>query len=141
MSSLAEHFSLEEEMFYIVLITKLLCNINKTIETAKLNKDYSIKHFDGADKKYSLIDRKHKIVIPKLLEKQVVEWYHNALCHLGENCTELYIAQYFCWKNLRKTVHEVCSKYKACQFLKINKKQYVKLPPKEAESKTYYGWT
>ena len=87
-------------------------------QTAKLHKDYSIKHFHGADKKYSLICRKHKIVVPKLLEKQVLEWRHNALYHPGETHTELSIAQHFYWNNLRKTVHEVCSKCKACQFLK-----------------------
>ena len=38
-------------------------------ETAKSNKNYSIKHFHGVDKKYSLVYRKHKIMIPKLLEK------------------------------------------------------------------------
>ena len=76
-------------------------------------------------------------MITKLLEKQVVEWYHNALCYPGETCTELSIAQHFYWKNLRKTAHEVCSKCKACQFLKRNKKQYGKLPPKEAESRPW----
>ena len=90
-----------------------------------------------ADKKYSLICRKHKIVIPKLLEKQVVEWYHNALCHPGETCTELSIAQHFHWKNLSKPIHEVCSKCKACQFLKRNKKQYGKLLLKEAKNKVW----
>ena len=34
-------------------------------------------------------------------------------------------------------IHEVCSKCKACQFLKRNKKQYGKLPPKETESKPW----
>ena len=48
----------------------------------------------------------------------------------------LSIAQHFL-KNLRKTVDEVCSKCKAYQFGKRNKKQYRKLPPKEAESKTW----
>ena len=43
------------------------------IEIAKLNKDYSMKHFYWVDKKYSLIRRKFKIAMPKLLEKQVVE--------------------------------------------------------------------
>ena len=76
-------------------------------------------------------------MIPKLLEKYVVEWYHNALCQIGETCTELSIAQHFYWKNLCKTVHEVCSKCKACQFLKRNIKQYRKLPLKEAESKSW----
>ena len=40
-------------------------------------------------------------------------------------------------KNLRKAVHEVCSKCKACQFLKRNINQYAKLPLKKAESKTW----
>ena len=74
-------------------------------------------------------------MIPKTLEKLVVEWYDNVLCHPGETCTELSIAQHFYWKNLRKTVHEVCSKCKACQSLKRSKKQYGKLLPKEAEIK------
>ena len=51
------------------------------IGSAKLNKDYLIKHFHRADKNYSCICRKHKISTPKLLENQVVDWYHNALCH------------------------------------------------------------
>ena len=98
-------------------------NNKSLIELAKLMKDYSIKHFHVSDKKYSLICRKHKIVISKVLEKQVVEWYHNALYHPGETYAELSMAQHFYWKNLCKTSHEVCSKSKVCQFLKRNKKQ------------------
>ena len=65
------------------------------MKTTKLNKDYSIKHFHRSDKKYSLICRKHKNMIPKLLEKQEVEWYYNALCHKGQTHTKLSIPQYF----------------------------------------------
>ena len=72
-------------------------------------------------------------MIPKLLEKQAVEWYNNALGQLGETCTEPSIAQHFYCRNLCKTVYEVCSKCKACQFLKRNNKQYGKLLPHEAE--------
>ena len=36
-------------------------------------------------------------------------------------------------KNLSKTAHEICTKYKTRQFQKRSKKQYGKLPPKEAE--------
>ena len=43
----------------------------------------------------------------------------------------------FLLENLHKTVLEVYSKYKAFQFLKRNKKQYRKLPPKEEESKAW----
>ena len=77
MSSLAEHFSLEKEDVPHPVNYKTFMqhqqNDNPLIETAESNKDYPIKHFHGADKKYSLICRKHNIVIPKLLEKQVVE--------------------------------------------------------------------
>ena len=38
------------------------------------------------------------------------------------------------WKNLSETVHEICTKCKTCQFLKRNKNQYRKLPPKEVET-------
>ena len=108
------------------------------IEKAKSNvNDYSIKHFHGADKKYSLICYKGKIVIPLKLQKRLVEWYHHTLCHPGETRTELSINQHFYWKNLRKTVHDVCSKCDACQRLKRGKKKYGKLPPKEAEAQPW----
>ena len=98
MSSLAKQFSLEKEDVLHPVNYKTIMqyqqNNKPLIETAKVNEDYFIKHVHGADKKYSLICGKHKIVIPKLLEKQVVEWYHNALCHPGKTCTELSIAQY-----------------------------------------------
>ena len=87
-SSFAKHFSLEkEDVLHPVNFKSIMWyqqNNKPLIEPAKLNKEYSINHFHGADKKYSLVCRKHKIVIPKLLGKQVVEWYHNALCHPGE---------------------------------------------------------
>ena len=67
-------------------------------------------------------------MIPKQLEKHIIEWYYNALCHPGKTHTELSISQHFYWKNLRKTIYNIC------QFLKRNKKQYVKLPPKEADT-------
>ena len=83
--------------------------------------------------KYSLILKNRIIVIPKQLEQQVVEWYHNTLCHPGETRTELSISPHFYWKNLRKTVLEICTKCKTHQFLK-DKKPYRKLTPKEAKT-------
>ena len=52
---------------------------------------------------------------------QIVQWYHTMLCHPGETHTRLTISQNLYWKNLRKTVHDVCSKYNTCQFLKRGK--------------------
>ena len=59
------------------------------IEIAKdKHKDYTIKQCNGAGKKYFLIYRHRKIVIPKQLKKNLVEWYHNILCHPGETRTK-----------------------------------------------------
>ena len=37
---------------------------------------------------------KDKIVVPKLLQKHVIDWYHTVLCHPGMNQTEETISQY-----------------------------------------------
>ena len=72
-------------------------------------------------------------MIPKQLEIQVVEWYHNAFYHPGETHIELSISQHFYWQNIRKIEHEICTKCKTCQFLKRKKK-----PPKEVEAIPWY---
>ena len=72
------------------------------IKIAQNNKDYSIQNIYGADKKYSLICSNRKIMIPKQLGKQVIEWYHITLCHPEETRRELSISQHFYWKKLRK---------------------------------------
>mgnify|MGYP000473878471 FL=1 len=105
-----------------------------SIKIDKTDKNYSIKQFHGAGKKYSLICLNNKIVIPKQLQRRIVQWYHDTLSHPGETRTELTIAQHFYWKNLRKTVQDVCSTCDVCQRLKRNKKNYGKLPPKQAEA-------
>ena len=73
-------------------------------------------------------------MIFKQLETQVVELCDNALCYPREIRTKLRISQHLYWKNLYKTIHEICTNYKADQFLKRNKKQYGKGPPQKAEA-------
>ena len=66
------------------------------IEIAKGEpKDYFIKQFHGAGKMYSLIYRHMKILIRKQIQKTLVEWYHNVLCHPGETRTKLTIGRFF----------------------------------------------
>jgi len=137
---LAEHFDLsnkdvpeEAHPTNLKTIMHYQQNDKELIETAKKNNFFSIKQFHGAGKQYSLICFNNRIVIPKQLQKRILQWYHTKLCHPGETSTELTISQNFYWKNLRKTVHDVCSKRDACQFLKRSKTHYGKLPPKEAE--------
>ena len=95
---------------------------------------YTIKPFHGAGKTRHLICVNDKIVVPKTLQKRLVEWYHTQLCHPGETRTELTITQHFTWNNLRKTVKEVCSKCHTCQLTKRSDAKYGKLPAKIAET-------
>jgi hypothetical protein len=97
------------------------------LKLAKGN-NYSIKNFHGGGKTIPLIVYNGKIVIPKILTKRIVEWYHVNLCHPGKTRTELTIRQYFTWNNLRQTVHEVCSTCDICQRTRRNFKMYGKLP-------------
>ena len=96
--------------------------------------NYEIKSFHGAGNIRKLITKQDKIVIPSTLQKRLVEWYHNQLCHPGETRTELTISQHFTWKNMRKTVHDICSKCHSCQVTKRHYKKYGKLPAKLAEA-------
>ena len=54
--------------------------------------------------------KKGKIVISKILQKRVVEWYHTFLCHPGETRTEQTIRQHFTLKGMRDLARNICSK-------------------------------
>ena len=89
--------------------------------------------FHGGGKTHQLLCENDKIIVPKSLQKPIVTWYHELLCHPGENCTEMTINQHLTWKGLRKIVKDVCSRCNAYQHTKFTKKKYIHLPPKEAE--------
>ena len=97
--SVNEYYGLEDENISHPTDYKTIMQYQQKdknlIKILQNNKDYSIQNFHGADEKYFLICRNRKNLIPKQLEKQVVEWYHNALCNPGETRTELSITQYF----------------------------------------------
>ena len=59
------------------------------------------------------------------------------LYHPGETCTENTICEHFDWKGLLKKVHNVCKKCPTCQRAKTTNQKYGKLPPKQAETKTW----
>ena len=122
MESLSEHFPLnKEDVLHPTSFKTIMRFQQKDKSLIEKPDDYSIKQCNGAGKKYSLIGRRRKIVIPKSIQNTLVEWYHNILCHPGETRTKLTIGQHFYWKGLQKTVHDICSKCHTCQFLKRNK--------------------
>ena len=97
--------------------------------------EFRLKTFRGGGKTRSLIVRSadEKIVVPAELQKAITQWYHTTLSHPGETRTEATIKQNFYWKNLRQTVHEVCTKCPTCQRTKRSSKKYGHVPEKLAE--------
>ena len=104
------------------------------IKNASTDKNYTVNVFHGGETIRRLICYKNKIVIPTTLQRSIVEWYHNHLCHPGIVRTEATIRKHFYWKGLRQTVLDVCSKCHTCQLTKKGKKKYGKLPSKQAEA-------
>ena len=93
---------------------------------AKLNqklvshKDYILDTFCGGDQNHRLIFRNRKICLPAALQKKTVDWYHEMICHTGETWTEQTLRNFFEWKGLRTTVHDVCKKCPIFQRAKNN---------------------
>ena len=56
----------------------------QVMEILKLDKSpYKYHSFHGGGTIRQLIYKNDKIVIAKLLQKHVIDWYHTVLCHLG----------------------------------------------------------
>ena len=71
-------------------------NNDKTLLATIKNgaKFFSLKVFHGGGRSSWLLCYKDRIVIPKGLQKWVVQWYHHTLCHLGINRSKETISQH-----------------------------------------------
>jgi hypothetical protein len=78
-----------------------------------------------------------KIFIPTPIRQKVIAWYHAYLCHPGATRTEATIRGTMTWPGLTRDVESYCKTCKLCQFNKKTRKQYGKLPIKEAETKSW----
>ena len=59
-----------------------------------------------------LICKNDKIVIPKILQEYVVNWYHTYLLYLGQERTEVTTSENYYWPNSRddtQTHIKVCN--------------------------------
>ena len=81
-----------------------------------------------------LICYKNKIVVPKLLQKHVIDWYHTVLCHPGVTQTEETIAQHLWWPAMRDQITSYVLACPTCQKSKRKQTKYGHLPPKIAEA-------
>ena len=115
---------------------KIAQDKDKTIQKllTKPTSMYALKEFHGGGKTTSLICHNDKIVIPGLLQKHVIMWYHTTLCHPGINRTEETIGQHLWWPKMRAHITNYVKICPLCQRNKRRQKKYGLLPPKEAES-------
>jgi hypothetical protein len=95
---------------------------------------YLSQEFHGGGKVTPLICYKNKIVIPALLQKHVIMWYHTTLCHPGINRTEETIGQHLWWPKMRNHITNYVRICPLCQRNKKRLKKYGFLPPKDAEA-------
>ena len=108
---------------------------DQALQAAFANSDlYRKETFHHADKTHELITRDGKIVVPTVLQKETVEWYHTTCIHPGETRTELTIGQHFYWTNMRKTVVDFVKKCPTCQLYKKHPTKFGHLPPKDPEA-------
>jgi RNase H-like domain found in reverse transcriptase len=64
----------------------------------------SLRSYHGGGKIRQLLVDHDKIIVPTILQKPIVDWYHTILCHNT-------ISQHLTWKNLRKTVTSTYKTY------------------------------
>lgn len=94
---------------------------------------YQLKEFHGGGKARSLVCYNDKIVVPKQLQKHIIDWYHLTLCHPGINRTEESISQHLFWPKMRDQITSHVHACPTCQKNKRHTKKFGWLPPKEAE--------
>jgi hypothetical protein len=130
----AERYSMVYPLSYKLLMSEQKAD-SDLIERAKTKNNVILRTFYGGGKSRQLLCEPGTecILVPRSLQKRVVEWYHEILCHPGATRTELTIGQHLTWTGMRKTVEEICSRCPTCQLTKTAKLKYGKLPPKEPE--------
>ena len=97
---------------------------------------YALKEVHGGGRTTPLIYYKEKIVLPRLLQKHVIMWYHTTLCHPGINRTEETIGQHLWWPKMRTHITMLQYLHAYALLVKETKedKRSMLLPPKEAEA-------
>ena len=103
------------------------------------DKRFHVKNFSKAGfsetigTKIDLLCFSDRIVVPKVLQSKILEWYHYLLVHPGRDRMLRSISQHFYWKGMAKDVEKFCKKCPICQTSKVNTKKYGLLPIKKTE--------
>ena len=75
-----------------------------------------------------------RIVIPKTLKEDVMQWYHETLQHPGQQRMYNTLRQQWYWRGMKKDIDNMVSKCAKFQkFKKTARKKYGKLPAKDSD--------
>ena len=83
---------------------------------------------------HKLVTYKNKIVVPKSLQLQTLQWYHHYLQHPGETRMYKTLQQSLYWPSMLKDITHICKTCKLCQISKRLKGKYSKIPPKDPDA-------
>ena len=75
----------------------------------------------------------YRICIPANSLSEIIEWYHEALGHVGERRLQDTIATHLCHPNLRAEVIKILRKCNDCDQCKLLGKGYGHLPPRNTK--------
>ena len=108
---MADHYGLDKDDLpsdaFLITYQLITCkqSHDKTLLVTIKNgaKNYSLKEFHGGSRSSWLLCYKDRIVIPKGLQKWVVQWYHHTLCHPGTSRSEETISQHFLLEKYKRS--------------------------------------
>ena len=79
---------------------------------------------------HKIIMKNDKIVVPVMLKRRLMGWYHDMLMHPGITRMTNTIGMHFTWSGMAKDIESLCKKCWTCQLTKKTKKKYGHLPPR-----------
>ena len=94
-------------------------------------------HFDTINlEETDLVTYKNKIYVPNTLRRNMIEWYHNYLCHPGISRLTETLRRLFYWPGLDKDVKQHVKGCAICRYTKRRSRKYGKLPYKNSQTLT-----
>jgi hypothetical protein len=127
MNHVFANHSKDEEIFPITVkeIAEVQKN-DKMLKTLAKSDKYETHLIDNT----KVLCKDGKLVIPKALQKQVVQWYYHYLQHPGHTRLEETLRAAMYWKSMRTSIRSYVKKCQSCQINKRRKLKYGKLPTK-----------
>ena len=108
---------------------KMAQQADKKIKELLQKEEFSLKDYGD----FKLVVRhqndKIRIVIPQVLQQDLMDWFHECLSHPGQRRMYNTMALYYTWKGMKNNVSKFVSSCDKCQkFKKTAVKKYAKLP-------------